>query len=85
MVKNENYKMIAKFIHDHLLCRWGAIEIIVTDKAPQYFQAVQYLAEKFHIYHIKISPYNSQAQGPIERQHFDVREALIKAADGDKS
>jgi hypothetical protein len=57
----------------------------VTDNAPQYLQAATYLAEKFHIHHIKISPYNSRAQGPIERRHYDVREALIKVADGDVS
>ena len=85
MVKHENFKTIAKFIHESLLCRWGALEIIVTDNAPQYLQVADYLAKVFHIYHIKISPYNSRAQGPIERRHFDVREALIKAADGDVS
>jgi hypothetical protein len=85
MLKNENFKTIAKFILEKLLCQWGAIEIIVTDNTPQYIQAVEYLANKYHIHHIKISPYNSQAQGPIERRHFDIREALIKATDGDIS
>lgn len=85
MVKNENFKTIAKFIHKNLLCQWGALEIIVTDNAPQYIQAADYLSEKFHIYHIKISPYNSRAQGPIERQYYNVCEALMKAADGDIS
>jgi hypothetical protein len=85
MVKNENFKTIAKFIFEVLLCRWGALEILVSDNAPQYLQAAEYLSEKYHIDHIKISPYNSRAQGPIERRHFDVREALIKAADGDAS
>ena len=85
MLRNENFKTIAKFIHDTLLCRWGAIEVIVTDNAPQYLQAADYLSDKHHIHHIKISPYNSKAQGPIERRHYDVREALIKAADGDES
>ena len=85
MLRNENYKTIAKFIHENLLCRWGALEIIVSDNAPQYIQAVQYLADKFHIHHIKISPYNSRAQGPIERRHYDVREAIVKATDGDIS
>jgi hypothetical protein len=85
MLRNENFKTIAKFIYEKLLCQWGAIEIVVTDNAPQYIQAVEYLAEKFHIHHIRISPYNSQAQGPIERRHYDVREALIKAVDGDES
>lgn len=83
MVKAENFKTIAKFIHESILCRWGAIEEIVTDNAPQYLQAAEFLAEKFHIHHIKISPYNSRAQGPIERRHYDVREALVKAAEDD--
>ena len=66
MVRNENFRSITKFIHKHLLCQWGALEIIVTDNAPQYIQAAEYLSEKFHIHHIKISPYNSKVQGPIE-------------------
>ena len=85
MVKNENFKSITKFLHDNLLCRWGAIEVIISDNAPQYIQAAEYLSDKYHIHHIKISPYNSQAQGPIKRRHYDVREALIKATDGDIS
>jgi len=85
MVRNENFKTIAKFIHENLLCRWGALEIILTDNAPQYIQAAEYLSQKFHINYIRISPYNSRAQGPIERRHYDVREALVKTADGDES
>ena len=85
MTRTENFKTIGEFIKDNILCRWGAIEIIVTDNAPQYLQAVQYLADKYHIHHIKISPYNSRAQGPIERRHYDVREAIIKACDGDEN
>ena len=85
MVKNEDSKSIAKFLFKNLLCRWGAIEILISDNAPQYLQAAEYIAEKYHIHHIKISPYNSRAQGPIERRHFDVREALLKAAEGDSS
>ena len=55
------------------------------DNAPRYIQAVEYLAKKYNIRYIRISPYNSQAQGPIERQHYDIHEAIIKAADGDKT
>ena len=85
MVKNENAKAIGKFILETILCRWGALEELVTDNAPQYVQAAEYLCKTFHIHQIRISPYNSKAQGPIERRHYDVREALIKAADGDSS
>ena len=66
MVKHENFKTIVAFLYE-LVCRWGAIKVLVTDNAPQYLQAAELLAEKFHIKHIKILPYNSRAQGPIER------------------
>jgi hypothetical protein len=55
------------------------------DNAPQYLQAAEHLVEKHHIKHIKISLYNSRAQGPIEQWHFDVCEAIMKAAEGDES
>ena len=44
----------------------GSHRNLHSDNAPQYIQAVEYLAEKYHIHHIKISLYNSKAQGPIE-------------------
>jgi len=83
MVRHENYTTIAAFLYE-LVCQWGAIEVIVTDNAPQYLQAVEHLAEKHHVGHIRISPYNS-CEGPIERRHYDVREAIMKAAEGDES
>jgi hypothetical protein len=84
MVKAENAQAIAKFLHK-IICRWGAIETLVTDNAPQYLEAARIIERDYHVHHIKISPYNSRASGPIERRHFDVREALIKAAEGDES
>ncbi|KAJ8487667.1 hypothetical protein ONZ51_g4028 [Trametes cubensis] len=39
----------------------------------------------YGINHIRISGYNSQANGIIERPHFDIRQALFKAANGDQS
>ena len=44
-----------------------------------------YLAKKYGIHHIKISPYNSQANGVVKRKHFDVRESLMKACNNDKT
>ena len=39
----------------------------------------------YHFTHIRISGYNSRANGIVERSHFDVRQALFKACDGDES
>ena len=40
------------------------------------------LAKIFNIKQIKISPYNSPANGVVERGHFNIREALVKACNG---
>ncbi|KAF8433088.1 hypothetical protein L210DRAFT_3345383, partial [Boletus edulis BED1] len=36
----------------------------------------------YGICHIQISPYNSQANGMVERCHYDVREAIVKSTLG---
>ena len=43
---------------------------------------MEYLSKQYRINHIWISPYNSRANSPVERRHFDVRESLVKAAEG---
>jgi hypothetical protein len=67
------------------LCRWGTISEIVTDNGPDFIKALDYLKKKYHIVHIRISGYNSWANGIVERSHFDVRQALFKAVDGVQS
>ncbi|KIJ04557.1 hypothetical protein PAXINDRAFT_62971, partial [Paxillus involutus ATCC 200175] len=55
------------------------------DNGPPFIQALDVLASRYNIHHIHISPYNSQANGIIERRHYDVCEAIIKSAEGDES
>jgi hypothetical protein len=43
-----------------------------------------YLEKHYHIKHIQIYEYNSQANGLVEQSHFDPREAIFKACNGDK-
>ena len=76
---------IGAFIFEEILCRWGAVEQIVTDNGTAYVVALDWLAERYGIHHICISPYNSQANGVIERQHCTVRKSIFKACNGDDS
>ncbi|KXN81424.1 Gag-Pol polyprotein [Leucoagaricus sp. SymC.cos] len=76
--------MLGTFIFEDILCRWGAVEEIVTDNGPAFVQATEFLSEHYKINHIRISPYNSRANGPIERRHFDICESLVKAAGGEE-
>jgi hypothetical protein len=84
-LRNENGKAIAIWMFEDIICRWGCIVRIVTDNGGPYRAAVDWLARKYGIAGIKISPYNSKANGKIERPHWDVRQMLFKATDGNAS
>jgi hypothetical protein len=81
----ETGRTISAFIFEEILCRWGAVEQIVTDNGMAYVVALDWLAERYGIHHIRISPYNSQANSVVERQHRMVHESIFKVCDGDDS
>jgi hypothetical protein len=56
----------------------------MTDNRPAFVKALDWLVKMYHIHHIRMSPYNSQAQGTIKCQHFDIGKSLIKAAEGNE-
>jgi hypothetical protein len=84
MLHKENTCMLCTFIFEELLCRWGPITEIIMDNMPGYKVTVDELMRKYGIHPIHVSPYNSQANGIIERQHCDVHEAIIKTCEGDE-
>jgi hypothetical protein len=85
MLRAENGVALAAFIFEDILCRWGPLAEIVTDNGPPFIQALDILASRYNIHHIRISPYNSQANGIVEHRHYDDRFANIKSAEGDES
>jgi len=46
-------------------------------------KVIKWLEEKYEIKGVIISPYNSQANGIVERLHWDLRQMLYKATKGD--
>jgi len=84
-LRTETGRTIGTFIFEEILCRWGAVEEIVTDNGTAYVAALDWLASKYGIQHIRISAYNSRANGIVERQHRTIRESLVKACEGDPS
>ncbi|KAF9800393.1 hypothetical protein IEO21_10373 [Rhodonia placenta] len=84
MLRKETAKALADWIFEDILCRWGALSEIVTDNGTVFIKAADYLSKKYHINHIRISGYNSRANGLVERPHFSTRQALFKTADGDE-
>ena len=85
MLRTETAKTLAKFILNNLIYRWGTLLEIVTDNGGPFVKAMDYLAKQYNIKHIRISGYNSKANGLVERSHFDVRQALFKSCEGEQS
>ena len=75
--------MLGEWFFDDVICHWGCPEEVVTDNAGQMKNMLVWLQEKYGIRGVRISAYNSQANGKIERVHFDIRQALAKATGGD--
>lgn len=78
----ETSRTLATFIFEDILCRWGAVEEIVTDNSTAFVAALDTLADRYGIQHIHISAYNSHTNGIVERQHCTIRESLVKACEG---
>jgi hypothetical protein len=83
MLRKETGRTLGAFIFEEILCRWGGIEEIVTDNGTPFVAALDWLAQKYHIQHIRISAYNSKANGLVERSHRTIRDSLVKACNGD--
>jgi transposase InsO family protein len=81
-LKAANSATISKFLWEEIICRYGAIGMVVMDNGPEVQKAFEHLMEKYGIPQVKISPYNSRANGVVERGHYIIREALIKACKG---
>lgn len=85
MLKKEMGLAIAKFLYEDVICRWGLLCEIITDNGQPFLKALPELEKCYHIKHICILGYNSHVNRIVKRAHYDVRQALYKAADGDKS
>jgi len=81
----ETGRTLGAFLFEEVLCRWGAVEEIVTDNGTALVAALDWLERRFSIRHIRISAYNSRANGIVERQHRTIRESIVKACEGNIS
>jgi hypothetical protein len=83
-LRSENAKALGDWIFEDIICCWGSLREIVTDNGSAFLKALEYIAKKYHINHIRISSYNSHANSLVEHLHFNVRQSLFKAVDGDQ-
>jgi hypothetical protein len=74
-LRNATAKVLAKFFWEYIYCRYGAPILVVTEVK----EAFKRLLKRLGIPQVRITPYNHRANGVVERGHFIIREALIKA------
>jgi hypothetical protein len=85
MLHSKNHEMLADFIFQDILCRWGAIQMIVTDNGKPFITMLNSLAKQHGINHICISGYNAQANGLVKHKNWDLWQALYKIANSVES
>lgn len=78
-LRNIKAKTLANFFWEDIICRYGAVGQIVTDNGSEVQEAFAELVRRYGIPHVRISPYNSKANGVVERGHFIIRESIMKA------
>ena len=84
-IAKDRAKTIAKFFLNRIILRYGLVQEVVTDNGPSFKKDFRRLLKNYGITQIKISPYNSQANGVVERGHYNIREALVKLCKDDIS
>lgn len=77
-LKNETARTVDLWLFEKVICRWGCLEVIITDDGSVFLAAVKWLKEKYGMKGIRISPYNSKANGRFERPHWDIIQMLTK-------
>jgi hypothetical protein len=82
-IQSNDAKALTSFFWEQIICRYGTIGTVVTDNGSSMESTFAILVEKYNIPQVRISAYNSQANGVVERGHFVIREALVKACEGD--
>ena len=85
MLRHKTTDAIEAFLFEQIICRWGVPGALVSDNGAAFLKAISQLVRRHHFSHITISPYNSQADGLVERRHRDVWESIMKTCGGDGS
>jgi hypothetical protein len=77
-LKNATAQNLAKFFWEYIYCRYGAPLLVITDNGPEVKEAFDILLKRLQIPQVRITPYNHDTNGVVERGHFIIREALVK-------
>ena len=81
-LRDKSSENVARFIWEEVICRHGLFGHLVVDGGSENMKEVISLLKRMGANRIRISPYNSRANGTVERGHLTILDALSKMTDG---
>lgn len=81
-VRQQNGEVVAQFLKENIICRFGLPQKVVTDNGTPFLGAhATELLEKYDIVRVVSSPYNTQSNGQVESFNKVLKRILRKAID----
>lgn len=77
LMKDYTGATIVKFLFEYVLSRFGFLKILMRNHGTHFLNdMINALAEEFQVYHEKIMPYHSQANGMVKAFNKILENAL---------
>ncbi len=82
LLKAANAETVATFIYEEIICRFGALRILQSDRGTHFINEVIWkLTKKFRVKHNLSSSYHPQSNGLVERFNKMLCEGIAKVAE----
>ena len=81
-LRNKSASTILKFLLEDVICRYGNVGQIVTDRGELDSDEARMFFQRFGIRLTLTTAYNPEGNGKVERGHGPIVKALVKACDG---
>ena len=79
VVKDCSATIVACFIFDDIITRFGCLKILMSDQGTHFInKTVEALMEEFLVHHQKSTPYNPKANGTVEAFNKISETTLMK-------
>src|SRR6266498_772675 len=80
-LKAANADTIATFLYEEIICRFGALRILQSNRGTYFInEVIQKLTKRFRVRHSLSSPYHPQSNGLVERFNKTLCEGIAKVA-----
>src|SRR6266542_5052627 len=82
LLKVANAETVATFIYEEIICRFGPLKIIQSDRETHFVnEVIRKLTKRFRVKHSLSSPYHPQSNELVERFNKTLCEGIAKVAE----